>query len=103
MDRNGKSANIPAPMQNVASCTPTNAGCLKSDTSSIGRSCRISSTTKAARRRSPPRIARLAQLAHGDRYRERADRHVDEEDPAPSERVREDAAEQGAGRDGEAD
>ena len=49
------------------------------------------------------RIARLVQLPERDHERERADGHVDEEDPAPTERVGDDAAEQRADGDGETD
>ena len=47
MERNGNTANIPAPRQNVASWTPRNARRRNSETSSIGWLCLISTTTKA--------------------------------------------------------
>ena len=136
---------MPAPMANVPACTPRKAGRLNSETSSIGRSWRTSTTTKAASSSTPStsepticaldqpaslprssawtirksasrereeagdvgarrsRVARLPQLPERDHEREHADGHVDEEDPAPAQRVGEDAAEQRPGRDGDAD
>ena len=49
------------------------------------------------------RVARLAHPRQGDEQRERADRDVDEEDPAPVERVGEDPADERSRRHGDAD
>jgi hypothetical protein len=48
-------------------------------------------------------VTRLCDPPPRDDEGERADRDIDEEDPAPAEGIREDAADERPGRDGRAD